>query len=289
MSGFSRSDRPDRRTAAGRARRGSAIGSSSDRVRTAISPASSPPAARATMSGERRADRVGSAVGQPEHDRLEPEGRPKADHPRRPAHQRAAVGDLLHDPVGEREDERRRERAGLRQVEPERPEERLRERRSDDDPEDREQPEAERGDLDDPDRRPAQVQAGGRVPAARPRAPRRHPARGRPRPGARPPAARRSMHSPPRSPPRPAATIRPQHRLRATGTGAAHAQRTGASRRIATSVPATSATSTASRVSRTAAARRTSRIGRNARAAAAGSRGRTPRTVTGREAGRCCR
>ena len=49
-------------------------------------------------------------------------------------------------------------------------------------------------------------------------------------------------------------TIRPQHRLSATGTGAAHAQRTGASRRIATIVPATSATRTASRVSRTPAA-----------------------------------
>ena len=80
--------------------------------------------------------------------------------------------------------------------------------------------------------------------------------------------------------------IRPKARLAATGTGPAQAQRTGASRRMATSVPATSATRTARRVSRMPAARITSTMGRSARAAPAGSRGRAARTVTAR---RCCR
>ena len=223
-----------------------AIGSSSDLVRTAISPASTPPAAKATMTGS--AEPIASGRrGQPEDDRLEPEGRPESDHPCRPAHERATVGDLLHDAVRQGEDEGRRERAGLRQVEPERPEERLREGRSHDDPEDRESPKPTAAismTRTDGQRR-YRLAAGARSPTARTAT----------APSTRTASARRQIAGgetivAQSAPVADAAggTIKPQHRLRATGTGAAQAQRTGASRRIATRVPATSATSTARRV-----------------------------------------
>ena len=56
----------------------------------------------------------GPRVREPEHDRLTDDRRPDAHHPRRPAHQRAAVDELLHHAVGDREHERRHERADAR-------------------------------------------------------------------------------------------------------------------------------------------------------------------------------
>ena len=72
----------------------------------------------------------------------------------------------------------------------------------------------------------------------------------------------------------------PQHRLTATGIGAAQAQRTGASRRIATATPKTSPASTNGRAIGTAAASTMSASGTTERAISAGSPGldRTART-----------
>ena len=56
------------------------------------------------------ADDVGARVRQPEDDRLADQRRRHAHHSRRPAEQGATVDELLHRPVGEREQERRDER-----------------------------------------------------------------------------------------------------------------------------------------------------------------------------------
>src|SRR5688572_18517708 len=66
----------------------------------------------------------------------------------------------------------------------------------------------------------------------------------------------------------------PQNRLSATGTAAAHDQRTGASRTIAIAAPAASPTRTARRTAGTAAARTSSPSGTAERARSTGSLGR---------------